>query len=152
HRLISLFFRAWEKYRFFIPYERREYALEEPDPFTHGLFSLVGLGMKPLRRRLTVSAAKEVDGLRQEKFLAGVDDFPLLYSAGFLSHRPRCAVALEALLNDYFGLPIRVQQFQGQWLRLDSANQSRMGTEGGNNQVGVNLVAGDRVWDVQNKI
>jgi type VI secretion system protein ImpH len=152
HRLISLFFRAWEKYRFFIPYERREYALDEPDAFTRCLFSLVGLGMKPLRRRLCVSVREEADGLRRERFLAGVDDLGLLYYAGFLSHRPRCAVALEAFLNDFFQLPIKVRQFQGQWLKLDAANQSRLGGEDGNNEVGVNLVAGDRVWDVQNKI
>jgi type VI secretion system protein ImpH len=152
HRLISLFYRAWEKYRFFIPYERREYALDEPDAFTRSLFSLVGLGLKPLRRRLCISLYGEEDGLRKEKFLAGIDDFGLLYYAGFLSHRPRCALSLEALLNDYFGLPIQVRQFQGQWLRLDKDNQSRMGEGEANNQLGVNLVAGDRVWDVQNKI
>src|SRR5438067_4156318 len=43
HRFISLFFRAWEKYRFYVPYERGEYAKAEPDPFTLGLFSLVGM-------------------------------------------------------------------------------------------------------------
>src|SRR5262249_21641771 len=34
HRFVSLFYRAWEKYRFYIPYERGDYAKSEPDAFT----------------------------------------------------------------------------------------------------------------------
>jgi type VI secretion system protein ImpH len=60
-------------------------------------------------------------------------------------------VALEALLLDYFGLPVKVGQFHGQWLKLDPMNQSRMGDGASNCELGVNLVAGDRVWDVQGK-
>ena len=59
HRLISLFFRAWEKYRFPIHYERGGHKGDDPDPFTRALFSLIGLGLKPLRRRLRVSALEE---------------------------------------------------------------------------------------------
>ena len=44
HRLLSLFYRAWEKYRFYIPYERRQFAEHPPDPFTHALLSISGLG------------------------------------------------------------------------------------------------------------
>ena len=35
HRLVSLFYRAWEKYRFYVPFERGEYDGPEPDPFTN---------------------------------------------------------------------------------------------------------------------
>ena len=34
HRFVSLFYRAWEKYRFYIPFERGDYDGAEPDPFT----------------------------------------------------------------------------------------------------------------------
>jgi type VI secretion system protein ImpH len=152
HRLVSLFYRAWEKYRFFIPYERGEYIRPDADSFTRALFSIVGLGMRPLRNRLCVSSYKETAGQKRERILAKIDDFALLYYGGFLAHRPRCAVILQALLQDYYQMPIQVRQFQGQWLRLDQTNQSRLGGADGNNQMGVNLVAGDRVWDVQNKI
>ncbi len=151
HRLLSLFYRAWEKYRFDIAYERHS-AGRDPDPFTRVLFSLVGVGERPLRGRLRVASLEERDGRRQERVLARVEDLTLAYYAGLLAHRPRCAVGLEALLQTYFGLPVRVQQFQGQWLQLDPANQSRLGDAGGNSELGVNLVAGQRVWDVQGKI
>jgi type VI secretion system protein ImpH len=44
HRLLSLFHRAWEKYRFPLAYERLDAAAGEPDPFSLALFSLVGMG------------------------------------------------------------------------------------------------------------
>jgi type VI secretion system protein ImpH len=152
HRLISLFYRAWEKYRFYIPYERGEYARPDPDAFTRCLFSFVGLGTPSLRGRLRVSARVEADGEEREQQLARLNDLGLLYYSGFLAHRPRCAVALEALLRDYFQLSVQVQQFRGQWLRLDAGNQSCLGEAGTNNEMGINLVAGERVWEVQSKI
>jgi len=151
HRLISLFYRAWEKYRFYVAYERGDYAGREPDSFTQALLSLVGLGLPALRHRLHFSVPDKTEPTWQ-RVLARIDDLSLLHYSGYFAHRPRCAVALEALLCDYFGLPIRVRQFHGQWLLLDEANQSRIGVVGGQCELGVNLVAGDRVWDVQSKI
>src|SRR5205823_4143592 len=78
HRFISLFFRAWEKYRFYVPYERGEYAKAEPDPFTLGLFSLVGMGVPQLRNRLRVSAWEEHDEGPRERVLARIDELALL--------------------------------------------------------------------------
>jgi type VI secretion system protein ImpH len=153
HRAISLFYRAWEKYRFYIAYERGEYKRgDQLDPFTRCLFSFIGLGEVPLRNRLRIVTGKPDDEQTPQRTLAQINDLALLHYSGFLSHRPRCALNLEAMLEDYFQLPIRIQQFQGQWLVLDPSNRSRMGGEDGNNQLGINLVAGERVWDVQSKI
>jgi type VI secretion system protein ImpH len=154
HRLISLFYRAWEKYRMWIPYERESYARPEPDTFTQALFSLVGLGTGHLRNRMRV-AVKEVDedGWPRQRVVARIDDLSLLYYAGIFAHRPRCAVSLELFLEDYFRLPVKVLQFQGKWLDLGAENQSRLGGGMGfNNTLGEDLVVGDRVWDVQGKI
>ena len=54
HRAISLFFRAWEKYRFPVAYDRnlREGVFED-DLFTRCLFSLVGLQVSGLRHRFS---------------------------------------------------------------------------------------------------
>lgn len=169
HRLISLFYRAWEKYRFYLPYERGEYAPLEPDAFTRSLFSLVGLGFPALRNRLHISVlghgletgfTAEEDRLAdferseqsQQRLLGRVDDLALLYYSGFFAQRRRTAISLAALLEDYFQLPAQVQQFHGQWLQLEAFNQSRLGGEGSNNEMGVSLVAGERVWDVQSKV
>jgi type VI secretion system protein ImpH len=164
HRMIALFYRAWEKYRFPLAYERVAgtdtvallRAGKEGDPFHQMLFSLVGLGMPSLRNRLQVTAPViEVPGpspLDREQVLARIEDLALLHYSGLIAQRPRSAVALQALLHDYFGLPVEVRQFQGQWLRLDETNRSRLERTPGNNGLGLNLVAGERVWDVQGKV
>jgi type VI secretion system protein ImpH len=151
HRFLSLFYRAWEKYRFHIPYERGDYALTEPDDFTRALLSFIGMEMPALRNRLRVSCREEIDGEPSERVLAGIDDLALLHYGGLLAQQTRCTVSLQAMLEDYFSLPIAIEQFYGGWLSLDAASQSRMGVTGGNNLLGRNIVAGERVWEVQGK-
>jgi type VI secretion system protein ImpH len=139
HRLISLFYRAWEKYRWPIAYERARLddPAGEPDLATFGLFCLVGMGTLGLRRRLEV------------------DDEVFLFYSGHFAHFPRSASALESLLGDYLDMPVWVLQCQGQWLDLDPDDQALMPSAlqpaGRNNQLGVNLVVGERVWEVQSK-
>jgi len=138
HRVISLFYRAWEKYRFPFAYER---AARSPDPnaedlFTRSLYSLVGFGIRMLRKQMEYS------------------DETLLYYSGHYSHQPRNAIALELTIGDYFGLPAEVMQFHGQWLQIEPDDQSRMPTSlslGANNRLGRNVVVGERVWSVESK-
>jgi type VI secretion system protein ImpH len=153
HRLVSLFYRAWEKYRFYVPFERGEYGGPEPDPFTACLYSLIGLGSKPLRGRLRVIARESVDqdGEIEKRVLAKIEDLVLLHFSGVLGHRPRCAVALESMVGHQFDVPARVDQFQGQWLELETSSRTRLDADDGNNKLGVSAVAGDRVWSRQSK-
>jgi len=138
HRLISLFYRAWEKYRLPFSYERYRLAPPNapPDPATQGLYCLVGLGTEGLRGRLDIP------------------DEAFLHYSGHFAAQARPAVSLEALLEDYFEMSIRVQQCQGQWLYLEAEDLAVMpsrGRPGQNNLLGRNCVAGERVWDVQSK-
>lgn len=150
HRFLSLFFRAWEKYRFFPAFQRRDYARREPDDFTRSLFSLVGMGTGSLRNRLRVAVREVDDEQVREKPLAKIDDLSLLRFSGFLAHRPRCAVSLEAMLSGHLKLPVQVQQYQGQWIRLEESNLSALGAA--NNYMGRSTVVGDRIWNIQGKI
>jgi len=139
HRLVSLFYRAWEKYRLPFAYEKSRLAGEEDgaDPVSTCLYCLVGLGTDGLRGRPPVA------------------DETFLYYAGHFAHYPRSALALEELLQDYFGVPVRVEQAQGQWLRLEEDDCSALPggdrADGLNNQLGLNVVVGERVWDRQGK-
>ncbi len=139
HRLISFFYRAWEKYRLPVAYERSQLdpASPEADLVTRALYCLVGLGTGGLRGRLEVP------------------DEAFLFYGGHFAHAPRSAIALECLLADYFELPINVRELQGQWLNLPPGDRARMPCpehpQGLNNQLGVSLVVGDRVWEVQSK-
>src|SRR6185295_4563008 len=74
------------------------------------------------------------------------------YYGGLLSQRKRSAAGLEAIVHDYFHLPVRVLQFQGRWLRLEPEKQTRLGERAGNARLSDDAVIGDRVWDVQGKI
>jgi type VI secretion system protein ImpH len=130
HRMISLFYRAWEKYRFPIAYERAVAKQEEYDSFSLSLFDLIGMGTKGLRRRLEVG------------------DEALLFYAGLLAQHPRSASALTGILRDYFEIPVEAGQFVGQWLVLSKENRSRLGGEV-NNALGVNTIVGNRIWDQQ---
>ena len=161
HRLISLFYRAWEKYRFWIGYERaeqsrRQVAWQEPqktrefelrerprqDLFSDILLNLSGLGSPALRYRLN----------DQERLTSRrkIDDETLRYYAGLLSQQRRSAMGLESLLSDFFGVPVRVQQLCGQWLRLDREYQTQL-VSNGNIELGVTAFVGERLWDTQGK-
>jgi type VI secretion system protein ImpH len=131
HRLISFFFRAWEKYRFPIAYEQAVSRQDTYDRFSLSLFDLIGLGTEGLRGRLEV------------------EDEALVYYAGLLGQRPRSASALENLLEDYFGVRVHVAQFIGQWFVLAPESRSRLGMPEANSALGTSAVAGNRVWDQQ---
>jgi type VI secretion system protein ImpH len=138
HRAISLFYRAWEKYRFPIGYERAvaEHPLQ-PDAFTSCLLSLVGLGPESLRRRLETP------------------DEALLYYGGHFAHFPRNAIGLERVIGDYFRLPVEVLQFTGRWLHLEPKDQTRLpaGNVRGRryHHLGDEALVGDRVWSVEHR-
>jgi len=130
HRIISLFYQAWEKYRFMIAYERGE-----RDRFSHHLLDLVGLGTPGLQDRQDIS------------------DDSLIYYSGLLSLNTRSAAALEQILTDYFEVPVAVEQFVGAWYPLDAENQCHIGDEAEwSDQLGWGAVAGDEIWDLQSRI
>ena len=123
HRAISLFYRAWQKYR---------YAMQ----FQAG-------GRDPVSRRLIGLLGLEADHLP-----AGLDLSPvrLLAYAGLLTQRVRSASALEGMLTDYFGaVPVRVEQCTGNYLEIDEAQQNRIGQR--HCRLGVDTTIGNRVFD-----
>ena len=130
HRIISLFYRAWRKYRFDVAYEQGE-----RDLFSRHLLSLLGLGSEGLRDRQAVS------------------DDSLIYYAGLLAQRPRSAQALQQILADYFDVPVEIEQFAGAWYRLDPETQCRL-SEGSSEsgELGFGAVVGDEVWNQQSKV
>ncbi len=154
HRFVSLFYRAWEKYRFWLPYERGEAGQREPDAFSRSLFSLIGLGFPSHRNRfrVVVVPARGQETARREQVLVEFDDLALLRFSGFFAHRPRCAVSLETFLQVFLQLPVKVLQFQGQWLRLDGGSQTALGSRPMNTCLGRDIVVGNRIWDVQSKV
>jgi len=85
HRIISLFYRGWQKYRFYIAYERTGAS---DDVISARLLDLIGLGTKDLIHRMAI------------------EDEACLYYAGLLSARRPTAQGLKQLLEDYFSVPV----------------------------------------------
>jgi len=126
HRILSLFYRAWRKNRFWAVRDGEGDRLRE-----HAL-DLAGLGVEELRRELPF------------------DEDAAVYYAGLLSSPRRSAVALEQLLSDYFDAPVQVEQFVGGWHRLPTRDQCELGDEhSASSRLGQGAVVGDEVWDQQ---
>jgi type VI secretion system protein ImpH len=123
HRLFSLFYRIWKKYRYYI-----EYKKGASDAFSQQMFSLMGLGDPQLRN---------VGKIHWER---------LLYYVGLLSMRSRSAVVLEKIISHYFfKLPVTIEQCVPRWVPIEKAQQNRMGED--NCSLGQDFTVGERVLD-----
>jgi type VI secretion system protein ImpH len=129
HRMVSLFSQAWEKYRFAVPYERGE-----RDRFSGRVLALIGLGTPGLEGRLDVP------------------DDSLLFYSGLLSSHARSAEGLRAVLIDFFGVGVEIDQFVGAWYPLERSAQCVLDGGREEEKLGWGTVVGDEVWDQQSKI
>ncbi|MBM3794519.1 MAG: type VI secretion system baseplate subunit TssG [Acidobacteria bacterium] len=127
HRAVSLFYRAWTKYRLPI-----RYARGADDQLTQAFLSLSGLGTPHLTGR-------------QE-----VNDETFVWYSGLFGMQARSAVALEQILEDYFQVPVEVMQFVGAWCRLETSSTTELDEdEDPSEQLGLGAVVGDEVYDHQ---
>lgn len=136
HRWLSLFYRSWEKNDFTAAYQTA-HSLGQEDVVTQILWCLIGLGSRGLRGRLRLQ------------------DKSLLYYAGLLADTRSRQSTLANLLSDWFQIPVQALQFQGQWIRIAPADQTRLRTprlgQTSNNQLGRDALVGQRVWNVENR-
>ena len=140
HRLTSLFLRASEKYRLGLQVQRSV----TPPP---GSDSPAGPGTDPVSRAMLAVAGFGTPHITNRMAVA---DEVVLYYAGLFSARTRPAVALEAMLADYLSLPVRIEQFSGRWLPIDPGEQTSLtGGDAPFTRLGVDAVAGGKVWDPQ---
>jgi len=129
HRLVSLFYIGWRKYR------SLERTGDQPDSLEQALYSLIGLGTRRVRDRQLVA------------------DPDWLFYSGLLAQQPRSASALESLVSNYFEIPVRVEQFTGAWYKLDADALCTLDdSESETRQVGIGAIVGDEVWAPQAKV
>ncbi|WP_263264705.1 type VI secretion system baseplate subunit TssG [Pseudomonas sp. RIT-PI-S] len=129
HRVTTLFYEAWQKYKFHIEHERTGRS-----SFDRYLLNLVGFG--------PVAQQRMRDGrgtsLRGELFS---------YFSGMFTQKPRNALNLQAILCFWFSLPFKVKPFAGRWLKLEAAQCTQLGRK--NAVLGQSALIGNRVWDYQ---
>jgi type VI secretion system protein ImpH len=127
HRLISLFYRAWADCEPAVSLDR-----PASDRFRAYVGALIGLAPE---------AARDADA---------VHDYAKLSRAGLFAAQPRSADGLEAILADYFGVPVEVRQFSGAWLDIPADLRCRLGDR----QfacIGTSATLGRSTWQCQHK-
>lgn len=132
NRFAAYFYRAWAINRKVVDFENsydEEFGDERRFPAYLGAF--VGVGMAQLRNCDAVS------------------DLSRFYYAGQVSSLPRHASGLSAILQDYFGFPVQVDQYQGGWFPIPESDRSGLGTVSNSGTLGGDAVIGDRFWDSQ---
>ncbi|HTA43767.1 MAG TPA: type VI secretion system baseplate subunit TssG [Bryobacteraceae bacterium] len=124
NRLLELFHEATRRHQ-------PSLTARAPDegPVAAHLFALMGLGHPRVRRS------------------AGAMARSLPAYAGLLSRPIRTAVGMERILEDHFGVPVRVEQFAGKWCDLEPDQFTSLGRNGRNQRLGQDVVLGKRVWD-----
>jgi type VI secretion system protein ImpH len=123
HRLLSLLYRAWSKYRWGFTFEAGA-----RDRTSQRLLGLIGLATPGLQEALSVPAGR------------------LLRYAGTISMRPRGAAAVAGVVSDFFGgVPARIEQCVARWARIAVDDQNRLGAR--NAGLGQDLTVGEQVPD-----
>lgn len=129
HRMALLFYRAWAEARPTVQHDR-----PDEDQFAVYAGSLAGYGSPARRRRDTVS------------------DHAKLFFLGHLARNAKNAEGLASILEGYFGLPARVEQFVLGWLWLPPEQRTILGGEARPAiTLGSGLAVGERVRDVQSR-
>lgn len=127
HRALMLFYAAWRKNRLPLAFER-----DGKRHFMPHVLSVAGLGSRSLHDRL---------GARQ----GGVADATLAYFAGTLQQRHLSARQLQSVLQDYLGVSVRLDQFQGRWYQVPKQARLHLGL-GVQGRLGQSAMLGERVW------
>jgi type VI secretion system protein ImpH len=131
HRAVAFFYRAWEKYRLPVVYERHRMTEDGgPDPITHAFEALVGYAAPAERRALPL------------------DPELLVRFGGHLASGTRSAAGLEAMLEGFTGVPVSVEQFQSEWADMSPGDTVRLpddnGGGGRNHRLGTDFLIGTR--------
>ena len=128
HRMLSFFHRAWAASQPTVEQDR-----PETNPYASYIGSLCGLGMSSLLNR------------------DGIPDHAKLQFVSRLMSPCRNADGLEAMIDSYFGLPVQLQEFVGDWLEIPEENRWRLGYSRDVSMLGKTSVAGKRVYERSQK-
>ncbi len=141
HRILSLFFQASVKYNLPLSYERNRLhhsIKKHHEPQTRALLSLIGMGTESLQNRLHTK------------------DESLLYYSGLFSQKIRTATGLQQILRSHFGIPVKIDQFIGQWQDLIDDVRTKLpdfnNPTGRNVCLGHSAMLGKKAWFAQGKI
>jgi type VI secretion system protein ImpH len=124
NRVIGLFYEAWGKYR--VEHGLDVRAQDNLLPMLSALGGLRPSSFGPAKPYASIPA--EVSG----------------FYAGLLRTRPIAASTVERVLADYFGVPVRVEEFVGAWDPVPAKMRSTLGVT--HPTLGFGAALGTRLW------
>lgn len=126
HRFLALFYRAWAQAQ---PHVNRDRPKD--DRFTVYIGSFVGMAPAALRDRDTIP------------------DLAKFFHVGSLIRQVRNPEGLKHILEHFFRVPAKIEEFVGHRMFLHASDRSFLGGEGA--PLGSGAVLGSSVWDRQHK-
>lgn len=132
NRMVAFFYQAWKKYRLHFLYEQ-----DRKNLFTPLMLSLVGCDHVRLRADLQL-------GNRD------IYDESIAHYAGVARHRPVSAGNVQRMLEDYFGVRVRLEQFVGRWFAIPVDQRTTL--SGSYAELGTTSFCGERTWQRQTRI
>jgi type VI secretion system protein ImpH len=124
NRVVGLFYEAWGKYRVEHGLDTR--ARDDLLPLLSAFSGLRPASFGPARPYASIQA--EVAG----------------FYAGLLRTRPIAASTVQRVLSEYFGVPVRVEEFVGAWDPVPEKMRSTLGVT--NPTLGFGAALGSRLW------
>lgn len=128
HRLTTLFHRAWANADPASNFDR-----PKQDRYRAYLGALIGIADEEAWDRDDVA------------------DYAKLHRAGRYAPQSRSAEGLEAILADYFELPLRIEQFVGAWYDVPPDSFCRLGRKPEYARLGDGATLGSASWQCQHK-
>ena len=124
NRAVGLFYEAWGKYR-----------------VEHGLNTRARDDLLPL---LTALGGLRTGSFGPSRAFASVPPEAAAFYAGLLRTRPIAASTVERVLGDYFGVPVRIEEFVGAWDPIPAKMRSTLGVT--DPTLGLGAALGTRTW------
>lgn len=128
HRFLSLFYRAWANKEPTVHYDR-----PDSDRFHTYVGALFGIGSPAL---------KNCDEM---------PDNSKLHFAGYLSSSPHHTFGLVSILRAFFKVPVNIQEYIGEWLKIPKESQTRLGQNKSSGMLGQSTMLGQLNWQRQYK-
>jgi type VI secretion system protein ImpH len=127
HRIFSLLYRVWKKYRYYVTF-----TSDGRDDISRVVRGFLGIGTSHLDESLRINPLR------------------LFRYVGLLSQRPRSAAGLIGQLGDFFeGIEFAVEQCVGRWLWIQPSDRNVLGVD--KCTLGQDFLVGERIFDCSGK-
>ncbi len=128
HRLLSLFYRAWADKEPTVQLDR-----PEDDRFSFYIGSFLGIGEESQKGRDEIS------------------DHTKLHFAAHMGCQTKHASGLSSILNAYFHIQIKIEEFIGEWLTIPSDSLCFLNADQNTGQLGISATIGVCSWQCTHK-